>query len=336
MIAPSEPTRVWTHLRCRQTLLRVWGILLLMGGLLPLETPLQPKLMAQSGSSTPSEGTPSSLTPELPEDLKSGPQGTLPEGLPTELPAEVPTELPPGVSLDALPQAPKPPTLPGPLGDMLNSAQDSASGNASSPTAGGPFPPGTRTRLEIDHRKRAVLLPRLGLLYTAQPRTLPADNPNSQTLPAVMQSSLGVEFQKGIRRTWYATAELQGLYILSGGYGLGDGGSPDLLRFGEGSLTVLTGLGVGRFTSFLDAYSLWSRAALKVGYLYPYYGLTWLNADVSRELRRTPQNYWEITASPSIGMMVPLDARGAEIFQRLGLLAGLQLSVAFIFAPLGG
>ena len=276
---------------------------------------------------------PTELPTALPEGLPEGLSTEPPAGLPTELPAALPTEIPPGLPLDKLPEAPKPPSLPGPLGDILKASPDST---APSSSTGGPFPPGTRTRLEIDHRKKAVVLPRLGLLYTLQPNTLPVTDPNSQTLPTVMQTTLGAELQLGIRKTWYATAELQGLYILSGGYGLGDGGDPDLLRFGEGSLTTLTGLGLGRFTQFLDAYGLWSRVALKAGYLYPYYGLLWLNADVSREFQRTPQHYWDVSVSPSVGLLLPVDARGTEIFQRIGLMAGLQLSAAFIFAPLGG
>lgn len=328
MIAPSDrSTSPW-----RQRVLA--GLLVLAGTHADAHAQENASDAPKSSGSDAAPAQAPELPTELPTALPEGLPTAPPAGLPTELPAALPTEMPPGLPLDKLPEAPKPPSLPGPLGDILKASPDSSAPTSS--TGGGPFPPGTRTRLEIDHRKKAVLLPRLGLLYTLQPNTLPATDPNSQTLPTVMQTTLGVELQLGIRKTWYATAELQGLYILSGGYGLGDGGDPDLLRFGEGSLTTLTGLGLGRFTQFLDAYGLWSRVALKAGYLYPYYGLLWLNADVNREFQRTPQHYWDISVSPSVGLLLPVDARGTEIFQRIGLMAGLQLSAAFIFAPLGG
>lgn len=257
-----------------------------------------------------------------------------PAGLPTELPAELPAALPEGLTVPELPQMPelpKAPELPGPLGDLLKNP----SGTGSS-SAGGPFPPGTRTRLEIDHRKQLVLLPRIGMLYALQPKSLPGDDPNAQTLPSVVQSTFGVELQLGIKKTAYVTAELQALYILSGNYGFGSSISPSPLQYGVGSLTLMSGVGVGRFLELLDSYGLWTRAAVKLGTLYPYYGLIWLHGDVTREFRRTPQHYWELTVSPLAGLLLPFDARGAERFQRVGAMAGIQVSGAFIFAPLGG
>lgn len=126
--------------------------------------------------------------------------------------------------------------------------------------------------------------------------------------------------------------------------------SNSLYEVGAGNFTSLVGIGAGMYTSFLDKNEIWSRLGIKLGYLAPFYIPIWLTGDFEKEVRRTRNSYFNLSASPIVGVAIPIrtpvlradyfpdplaEAEEEEGGIALRLLLGVRVSIAFIFAPRG-
>lgn len=232
---------------------------------------------------------------------------------------EAPKLEPPKVEEPKL-EAPKPPELPGGEGEEKKEKK-----------------PKGPTRKVIGHKKQWVILPRIGYLTVLE----------GQEKPSVDQYSLGIEGQLDIQQKFYLMASSQLLYIRSGTYGLAYlDNSQSLYEYGEGNLTSLSGIGIGINTNFLDKSEIWSRVGIKVGYLHPFYVPIWLTGDFEKEIRGTRTSYFDLSASPILGIGLPVrqpvtrdNFSTAEDAEASGLgvrfLLGVQISVSFVFSPRG-
>ncbi len=197
------------------------------------------------------------------------------------------------------------------------------------------------TRKVLDHKKQFVLYPRFGYLKVLG---------GGEEVGAVDHASVGFDVQVGVKRKFYVSAEAQLLYISSGEYGIAYSKRHDTIeRYGEQNFTALYGIGAGVFTKFLDSQELWTHAGIKVGYLHPFYLPVWLAGDIEKEFRRTKGSYWVVSAAPAAGVLIPLrepvvqqdytpvdpDAPPDTGGPAIRFMLGVQISVAFIFAPRG-
>lgn len=177
------------------------------------------------------------------------------------------------------------------------------------------------TRLVLDHRKRFVAYPRFGYLQVLAR----GDG------EGVHHADAGVDLQLALNRRILLAAEFQGLYLLSGDYGLVYADSLGTLQtYGAGETTFLTGAGVGLFTSLLDGQELWTHLTVKAGYLHPFYLGAWLTADVEKEFLRTEDRYWVVSLAPQLGALVPFREDGSYL-SGARIMAGVDISLALIF-----
>lgn len=233
----------------------------------------------------------------------------------------------PKVEAPKPPEAPKAPELP-----------ELPPGEEEAPK---PKKPAIPTRKVIGHKKQWVILPRFGAI-----RTLSVDGSES-----VDQVSAGLDAQISFQEKFYVTGEANLIYVQTGSYGLAYvPRTGSLYEVGTGNFTSLVGLGAGMYTSFLDKNEIWSRLGIKVGYLAPFYVPIWLTGDFEKEVRRTRNSYFNLSASPIVGVAIPVrtpvlradyfpDPLAEEGDEEQGmafrLLLGVRISVAFIFAPRG-
>ena len=225
----------------------------------------------------------------------------------------------PEVPTADVPEVPEAPELPEPELPDFEKPELPDIGKAESRVPEGYTGP---TRLVLDHKKRLVLYPRFG--YS---QVIGTNEENS-----VNQLSAGVDIQIAVSRRFFVSAEIQGLYLVSGEYGLiFETALDSLSTYSAGEITFLTGAGIGMFTSLLDKQELWTHIAIKGGYLHPFYGAVWLCADVEKEFFRNDDTYWVASLSPQVGVLLPIRVDRTEIVTGLRVFAGVQASAALIF-----